>query len=180
MRAAIAFDRAEAAVLGLMSAGRQRLSGLHARLLAFRPDRIIGRYRQRLGELFRRCWRARVVEAWGRVEGAVRGLVAQWRASSEQFWARAQRAIGPALARERLRLDALSGRLAALNPKAVLRRGYSITFLLPKREVVRSCGQVEPGDGLEIMVSDGSFEAQVLAAPAATARNYGAGEGSKG
>jgi exodeoxyribonuclease VII large subunit len=52
-------------------------------------------------------------------------------------------------------LRALAGRLQALSPLAVLARGYSITFRLPDRRVVRHISSVSTGDALETKVADG-------------------------
>jgi exodeoxyribonuclease VII large subunit len=38
----------------------------------------------------------------------------------------------------------------------VLARGYSITLRLPERAVVRSAGQIAPGDRAQVLLSDGS------------------------
>jgi exodeoxyribonuclease VII large subunit len=62
------------------------------------------------------------------------------------------------------RLQAFTQRLEALNPLAVLGRGYAIVTLTDGN-LVRSVGQVEPGDQLDVRVSDGSFPAQALPSP---------------
>ena len=58
--------------------------------------------------------------------------------------------------RGRQRLEALRARADALSPRAVLARGYSITLRLPERAVVRSAGQIAPGDRAQVLLSDGS------------------------
>jgi exodeoxyribonuclease VII large subunit len=57
------------------------------------------------------------------------------------------------------RLLNLEQRLAALNPLAVLRRGYAVVSR-PDGAVIRSAGQVQPGDPLVVRVEDGSFPAR--------------------
>jgi len=47
-------------------------------------------------------------------------------------------------------------RLDALSPLRVFARGYSVTRLAPQEQVVRSVTEVESGDRLETIVSDGS------------------------
>ncbi len=65
--------------------------------------------------------------------------------------------------RRRLRsqLDIHSGKLAALDPKAVLTRGYAIALDRATGRAVRSVSDVRPGGPLEILVSDGAFGAVV-------------------
>lgn len=54
----------------------------------------------------------------------------------------------------------LSGKLASLNPMAVLERGYAVVFH-PDGQVVRSVNQIETGLEIQVKVSDGKFTAQV-------------------
>ena len=57
------------------------------------------------------------------------------------------------------RLEGASQRLEALNPIAVLGRGYAIVSRI-EGQVVRSVAQVKPGDDLTVQVSDGRFGAR--------------------
>jgi len=59
------------------------------------------------------------------------------------------------------RLDILSGKLAVLDPKTVLMRGYSIALDRATGKVVRSVSETCSGAALDIHVSDGSFGAIV-------------------
>lgn len=61
----------------------------------------------------------------------------------------------------RERLNGLSLRLGALNPNAVLRRGYAVVQRRDTRAVVTGQAQVAPGDRLDVSVADGTFGAQV-------------------
>ena len=63
--------------------------------------------------------------------------------------------------RERGRVEALEGKLAGLNPLAVLSRGYSLAFKLPGRVLVRDATDVGPGDLVEVKVARGEFRAKV-------------------
>ena len=63
--------------------------------------------------------------------------------------------------RLRARVDLLSGKLAALDPKAVLTRGYSIALNRASGKAIRSVSDARPGEALDIQVSDGSFGAVV-------------------
>ena len=57
-------------------------------------------------------------------------------------------------------LSGLQRRLEALNPLAILQRGYAVVSK-PDGSLVRSATQVQPGDELNVRVSDGEFPAQV-------------------
>jgi exodeoxyribonuclease VII large subunit len=57
------------------------------------------------------------------------------------------------------RITGLENRLAALNPQAVLERGYSL--VTKDDQVVSSRSQVRAGDDLRVRVRDGSFDARV-------------------
>jgi exodeoxyribonuclease VII large subunit len=65
-------------------------------------------------------------------------------------------------ARERLRSQRLH--LAALDPSGVLARGYAIVST-PGGAVINSTAQVSAGDALLVRVADGTFRAEVSAAP---------------
>ncbi len=62
---------------------------------------------------------------------------------------------------QRAGLNALEQRLKALNPLAVLQRGYAIVSTMDGRNV-RLVEQVKSGDALHVRVSDGTFAAEVI------------------
>jgi exodeoxyribonuclease VII large subunit len=53
------------------------------------------------------------------------------------------------------------GKLIALNPKAILGRGYSMTLKLPSQQLITSVDQVEKNDILKIILSDGGLTCDV-------------------
>lgn len=53
-------------------------------------------------------------------------------------------------------------KILTLSPKEVLKRGYSICFKLPEKEIIKDIDQVEKNHLLEIMVSNGRISANVL------------------
>lgn len=53
------------------------------------------------------------------------------------------------------------GRILSLSPLAVLERGYSITTKIPEGWVVRSGGEVEKGDRLNVKLARGELECRV-------------------
>jgi exodeoxyribonuclease VII large subunit len=58
-------------------------------------------------------------------------------------------------------LSELSVRLKAINPEAILARGYSITRTIPERIIVKKTTSVAIDDKLEIMVCNGSILCRV-------------------
>ena len=51
--------------------------------------------------------------------------------------------------------------LEALNPSAILDRGYSITRKTPGMDIVRKAGDLKPGDEVEITLASGKASAQI-------------------
>lgn len=80
----------------------------------------------------------------------------RWRTRLEQ-------AMSAQLADRQERLAVLGGRLDALSPLAVLRRGYAIVRQLPVGTLVKSAEQVSAGDRLLVQLADGELEAEVTA-----------------
>ena len=58
----------------------------------------------------------------------------------------------------RAHLDILQGRLLALDPYAILSRGYSVTRLLPDNTIVKNADSLQPGQKLNIMFASGQVE----------------------
>lgn len=58
-------------------------------------------------------------------------------------------------------LNAISGRLGALNPLAVLSRGYGAVFD-DKGNVVKSVKELSVGEKINVKLSDGSFDANIV------------------
>ncbi len=61
----------------------------------------------------------------------------------------------------RAQTDGQAARLAALDPQAVLRRGYAIVTDPATGQVVHLTRQVRPGQPLQVQVEDGAFETTV-------------------
>jgi len=64
------------------------------------------------------------------------------------------------LSLQHARITMMDKSLSTLNPNSILQRGYALV-LQPDGSLVRSIQQVQPGDGLKVRVSDGSFPVQV-------------------
>ncbi|MEN4011583.1 MAG: exodeoxyribonuclease VII large subunit [Bellilinea sp.] len=76
----------------------------------------------------------------------------------DQLNERAARSLAVALRLRHARLDGSQLRLAALNPLAVLRRGYAV--VLGASGVIHSARAVQPGDELSVRLADGRIQAQ--------------------
>ena len=68
-------------------------------------------------------------------------------------------ALDRSLRRGRVELAELAGRIDAMSPLKVLGRGYAIAK--HQDQAVTSVAQVEPGDGVDVMVSDGMLHCRV-------------------
>ena len=88
-----------------------------------------------------------------------RFLLDQQRQRVDDLWQRARSAVDHDLALQRERAHGVALRLHALSPLAVLDRGFAIVWRGGEREVVAHVVQVQPGDRLQIQVSDGHFPA---------------------
>ena len=128
-------------------------------------------------------------ELAGRIAGAVQALHAEasgravvGRETARQLWARLDRAVpdvdglrqrvddalraagahaGHGVEMEAQRLDGLRSRLTALNPRVILRRGYSIVTTPGNDRIVTDSSQLSPGDAVEFTLGRGSAEASV-------------------
>jgi exodeoxyribonuclease VII large subunit len=65
------------------------------------------------------------------------------------------------------RLDGLRLRLEALSPTDTLRRGYAVVERREDHAIVTDADHVDPGDGVRVMLSRGSIDADVVSATSA-------------
>ncbi len=86
-----------------------------------------------------------------RLSGAVQRL--------DELGLRMRRAVRAGLELRRSRSRGLHSTLQAVGPMSVLARGYAVVTRTGSGAVVRSVGEVRPGDGLRVRVHDGSFPA---------------------
>jgi exodeoxyribonuclease VII large subunit len=126
--------------------------------------RMLAGYEQRLESLAEAMIAERrlVVE---RLQAALRQHAPLYRIDQQRLMVddlnrRLSAAFSHRLQRRRLEVDGLRQRLAALNPSAVLARGYAIVQD-DAGHVIHSVAQTQPGQGLRITVSDGDIRAQV-------------------
>ncbi|NMX22275.1 exodeoxyribonuclease VII large subunit [ANME-1 cluster archaeon GoMg4] len=62
---------------------------------------------------------------------------------------------------QRKSVQALTGKLDALSPLAILERGYSICSKLPEGKIVRSVEEISIGDALKVLFTDGEAISEV-------------------
>lgn len=88
--------------------------------------------------------------------------VAEVRQAARQARSRLDREIGQKIALARTRVHALSDRLRALSPLAVLDRGYAV--IRTERGLLTDAADVSDGDALQIRLARGKIAAQVVGA----------------
>lgn len=109
----------------------------------------------------------RQVEQWQRALGHL-GPVARLAGSRQRvddLAARAETALTHRLRLERQRLAAATARLEALNPEAVLQRGYAIIAERESGRLLTAAAQAQPGQALTLRWHDGAVAARVEPPP---------------
>lgn len=93
-----------------------------------------------------------------------RARIAAQRQQTDDLAALMQRQMGYTLRLRRTRLNGLYARLANLDPRAVLQRGYAIVYRAADGRLVTAAQQVVVGDRLRIVLAEGELQA-VASAP---------------
>ncbi len=165
--------RAAVAVRHSVASREQSLDAVRARVMAGAPARLVSEKRARsraaaraaqvaAAETLRRA-AARLAGAKTRLRPQRLGEVLAARGQAlSALRGRALRALDSKHERDRWRLARARGRLAALDPKAVLKRGYSITYNEASGEIVRAADQVAPSEALRIVLARGEIGARVM------------------
>ncbi|HVC09626.1 MAG TPA: exodeoxyribonuclease VII large subunit [Elusimicrobiota bacterium] len=79
----------------------------------------------------------------------------------DDLWMRLEDGAAQALLRAKQALAMGAAKLEAYSPLKVLGRGYAIAEKLPHLEIIRSAGQVRPGDRLRLRLAEGRIECEV-------------------
>lgn len=74
-----------------------------------------------------------------------------------QYTIQLNRAMPVMISSKRQQFRSVATSLQALNPLAILSRGYSVLELQPSGEIVRSCTQVQTGERVRALLADGSL-----------------------
>ena len=93
---------------------------------------------------------------WGRLPD-----IGGWRQRVDDLLGQGSRALITLVRSSVQETSALRAQLQALNPSAVLGRGYAVVAHRTSGAIVTSAGQVKPGDVVEATVHDGMFDAVV-------------------
>ncbi|HZS93691.1 MAG TPA: exodeoxyribonuclease VII large subunit, partial [Chloroflexota bacterium] len=83
------------------------------------------------------------------------------RQTVDDYMRQMERAVSGLLRERRSRLEALEAQLRALDPLAVLARGYSVLFDAKDGTVISTTAQAQPGRRLRARVADGEFAVEV-------------------
>lgn len=103
---------------------------------------------------------------WSRLQGshALRrpaDLLHQWSQRLDETQDRLGRTARQRLQKSHDDIDAITGRLTALSPQAVLLRGYSITRLAGEPRSLRDAAAVKPGDQIDTTLATGRIISEV-------------------
>jgi len=165
------YARLKAAMAGQMERRRERVEFLARRRVLTDPTRPLRDLNRRVDDLglrLRAAARASHRHVAHRVELATNALsslhplarISHGAAVLAQLRGRLASSASHRAKVSRHRLATAVGRLGSLSPLAVLGRGYSLTRL-HSGMVVRSAGQVHPGDAVEILLAQGALGARV-------------------
>ena len=92
----------------------------------------------------------------------MRDLVAQQRQVVDDMMRTAEVSLRHRAATERQRMDALDSRLRALNPFAVLRRGYAVIRDAKNQSVLTSIDKARTGAEIDAVLSDGALRSVIV------------------
>jgi exodeoxyribonuclease VII large subunit len=156
--------RLQARLSAISVEGRLRLRAAEASLARIRPDRVlelmslrVEQFYRRLREALKRAQTEREQKIHGCEQRLARSLrvedIEQRRGDLLLVSARLERAFLQMLTSAKERVGATEARLAAINPEAVLARGYSILYSGGTH--IRSIRDVSKGDTIDIRVADG-------------------------
>ncbi len=85
--------------------------------------------------------------------------IRQQRLTIDQWSLRLNQWMAARMDRERLMVNGLDQRLAALNPETILKRGYALVER--EGEIITSAAQLQPDEMIRIRMADGSVDASV-------------------
>jgi exodeoxyribonuclease VII large subunit len=133
-----------------LAAARLRIDDLTQRLIRTFQQRLLHRQQERLHWWHNRLYANLPLQHMH----TLREKHLQWRN-------RLIMAIHTRFNHQRARYHQAAIRLSALNPHAILERGYSITRTIPAAEIVRRAGSVAKHQQLEILLAEGSLLCRV-------------------
>ncbi|TDY43408.1 exodeoxyribonuclease VII large subunit [Alicyclobacillus sacchari] len=164
--------RSQAAVAAKVQLYRKTLQQIENRPLFRFPERLLMPQRQAVDFLegrLRESFRRPTVQARRRLDDLERRLLrtdlrhflGDYRHCIERLESRLGQVLQARIGRSQADLDRTIAALEALNPLAVLRRGYSLVLDQAGDQVLASVEQFTPGRRIQIQVVDGMVEAEV-------------------
>ncbi len=149
---------------------RERLNSLSNRV--FSPQREIGRFFQRLDDMESRLIngvRRTVKDRQHNIEKLIKDISAFNPQSRMKLYKhKADTSINSIfqnmlhiIALKKKGFHSVAARLDSLSPLAILSRGYSITYRLPERSIIKSTTAVHKGDYVEAILQDGAINCRV-------------------
>jgi len=149
---------------------RERIKSLSKRI--FSPEREIGRYFQRLDEIETRIRHGiqRILrDRQHHIEKLTQdvnsynpqNMVSMYRHKMETSINSLFRNFSHIIALKKSEFHGVVARLDSLSPLAILSRGYSITYKLPGRSIVKTPADVQHGDMVEVKLHEGTISCLV-------------------
>ena len=158
-----AVDAVLRAAAGDVGLRRERLQSLSARLAGTDPEAVLRRGYAIKSEFVRQLRERMALLLMHPALRQPQLLVGTRRARLDSGSRSLTAVSGQVMQSRRGRLDLAAARLAALDPHAALRRGYSIVRRVDDGRLVSAVGAVAAGDEIAITVSDGDITADVSA-----------------
>jgi exodeoxyribonuclease VII large subunit len=90
-----------------------------------------------------------------------RFLVEQYQQRIDDYMKALQQALSHLLELDRQRLKTDTARLKALNPTAILARGYSITYTYPEAKIIKSSSSLKSGSRIKTKFAEGEAVSRV-------------------
>jgi exodeoxyribonuclease VII large subunit len=142
------------AVRARLAEGRADLQGLYEQVVKIEPHRLLGRWAVLLGQLQNRS------------SAALQRRVDRASVRLDQMNTRCSTAFTAVMNNKRMQLTAQAGHLAGLDPRSVLKRGYSITMNKQTGRVVRTPDDIQVGDSMVTeLAQEAKIESKVTGKP---------------
>ena len=145
---------------------RERINSLSARV--FSPEREIGRYFQRLDDVevrLKNAIKIIIKDRQHHVEKLIKDIssfnpehrIQLFKHKLDTSMKSIFKNFSHILALKKEGFQGVVARLDSLSPLAILSRGYSITYKLPGRSIIKSSSDVQKGDKVEVKLHEGAI-----------------------
>jgi exodeoxyribonuclease VII large subunit len=134
----------------------------------FHLDQLVGRLRRVLASCARQGRAVYDKAHTALIHNSPLGSISLYKPKVEVYTTNILQSINIIIFKNTQRLKTAEALLQAVNPAAVLQRGYSITRTLPQKKVVTDAGSLTSGQPLEIQLARGHVQVQVQEKPIST------------